>query len=559
MLKLKTDVINAYNQSIDAVDISDMVTVHEVIDNYSNLFEKTGMSKSESTALDIIVKNVSDVVDETFDYRDEDFDISIHCMGESLNRLPRCSMTEPLFSLYEKSLWASDDNNLLTTSQNIKSSSECPVDFVLYKMYSEGFIPQQDMDTYKVSLETEVYGLVNSLKLIDDMRMDDTTVPTKSQNRNTEIIHPNFIMISNIFDDYIANWLNNSDDNDVYNYTCTPNAIIDKVYLCDINFHGIEGIDTTNPIQVKMCQQVSALMYTMHTYLEKLVLQNYNSEISAGLYKLAVKLVALLEAAPSITAAVLTKLVICCLIDSIHLGGGELERPLSANRTLRSLVDRVNWVYLSMDEDFRNSPKCLLNFQYLCDIVIRDCSLNETDIDDVVNESMELLTNPSNDYSCITNVRSSTLEMHETSMSSLAEMFQVMSDGTIKVSIEEKTTYMNEYAMNHRLLKYNNQQRDYEAMKYNIVYHMILIDSIEKNVLYNKKVKKDSDLYKDAEQARRMAKSDIATYLPVIRQNTPSFNLNDMYKKVKADKATITIQGADTASGIKTILKHILY
>jgi hypothetical protein len=154
---------------------------------------------------------------------------------------------------------------------------------------------------------------------------------------------------------------------------------------------------------------------------------------------------------------------------------------------------------------------------------------------------------------------SESLEGYETSMQSLAEMFSIAKDGTIKVSIKEKTTYMNEYAVNHRLLKYNEKQKDYEGMKYNLIYHMILIENIEKNVLYNKKVKRDSELYKDAEQARRYAKSDIATYLPIVKQHDKSFNINDFYREVKAENATITIQGAEAASGIKTIVKAIMF
>lgn len=141
----------------------------------------------------------------------------------------------------------------------------------------------------------------------------------------------------------------------------------------------------------------------------------------------------------------------------------------------------------------------------------------------------------------------------------LTETFEVLRDGTIKVTLKDDSSFMNEYAVNHRLLKYNAEQKNYDDMKYNLVYCMFLIENIEKNVMYNKKVSRDSDLYRDAEKARGFAKNDIKTYLPLLVQNDKSFSLNEFYRKVKADKATITINGVDTASGIKKILKSILY
>ena len=87
---------------------------------------------------------------------------------------------------------------------------------------------------------------------------------------------------------------------------------------------------------------------------------------------------------------------------------------------------------------------------------------------------------------------------------------------------------------------------------------MILIDNIEKNVIYNKNIDKDSELYKDAYKARQFAKNDISIYLPEVKSYDKSFDLNTFYKKVKADRVTFTIDGPATASGIKKILKSIL-
>lgn len=140
----------------------------------------------------------------------------------------------------------------------------------------------------------------------------------------------------------------------------------------------------------------------------------------------------------------------------------------------------------------------------------------------------------------------------------LTESFEVLQDGTIKVTIPKKSTYMDEYAENHRLLLANRKVKNYEGMKYNLIYHLILIDSIEKNVMHNTKVKKDSALYEDAMKARSFAKNDISTYLPEVRQHVKDFDINRFYKEVRAEQSTIQINGVETARGVKKIIKSIL-
>lgn len=561
MLTLNNNALESFNRSKDNIDVTNMTSIREMVYHYDKLFDLSKLSVSEATGMVILKKTILHTIDESFDYRSDKFEESIIGLSETLNNIPRCYITEPLFALCEKSVGVVGNNKLITKSHNPNDSSRYPVDFVLYKMYSEGFISHRDMTTYKVSLETEVYELADRLELVDDKRVDDNTVPEQPQCRNTEVIHPNFNIINNLYEDYVKYSIDNEidEEREFFNrYTCSTGAIMDKIYLCDIDFNGVTGIDLHDPVQVKKCQQVYQIMYAVQRYLEKLVLdETNNDEIVSNLHRLVMKFVTLLEAMPSVTAATLAKLVFCCLIDSTHLP--EVTQPPVGKKTLSRLRDRVDKVCRDvMSEKSRFIPTALLNFNRLHYTISNDLSFSDLISSECVNECMELPSSPSSEL-YMENVKSASLEAYETSMSSLAEMFQVLSDGTIKVSLQEKTTYMNEYAMNHRLLVYNNQQKDYEAMSYNIVYHMILIDSIEKNVLYDRKVDKNSDLYKDAEQARRMAKSDIAQYLPVVRNNLPGFNLNKMYKQVKADKATITIQGAETAAGIKTILKHILY
>lgn len=140
----------------------------------------------------------------------------------------------------------------------------------------------------------------------------------------------------------------------------------------------------------------------------------------------------------------------------------------------------------------------------------------------------------------------------------LTESFEILSDGSIKVTIPKKTTYMEEYANNHRLLKENQKVKDYEAMRYNLVYHILLVESIEKKVMYNKKVDENSEQYAEAVKARSFAMNDITTYLPEVKKHLPDFDLNKFYNLVKAEKQTVKIDTIGTISGVKKILNYIL-
>lgn len=140
----------------------------------------------------------------------------------------------------------------------------------------------------------------------------------------------------------------------------------------------------------------------------------------------------------------------------------------------------------------------------------------------------------------------------------LTESFEILSDGSIKVTIPKKTTYMEEYANNHRLLKENQKVKDYEAMRYNLIYHILLVESIEKKIIHNKKIDENSELYTEAVKAKSFAMNDITTYLPEVKKNLPNFDLNEFYSLVKAEKQTVKIDTIGTISGVKKILNYIL-
>lgn len=134
---------------------------------------------------------------------------------------------------------------------------------------------------------------------------------------------------------------------------------------------------------------------------------------------------------------------------------------------------------------------------------------------------------------------------------------KVTPTGEIRVYIDNNKTFMEQYASNHRLLVYNQTKGDYDAMKYNLAYNMLLIDNIDK-VLYDKNIPHDSEIYKDAVKAKRFFNNDINTYLGKIKTHEPNFNLNELYEIVKKKYNTYEVNAPDTITGVKKIISAIV-
>lgn len=544
---------------MESIDVSDMNQLYEMMDLHKKTYYDVNSSNSEQVALKVLESSIKRIIEESYDYRSDEFEDRVMALNESLGNIPRMILTEPLFLLQESVSEFIGDNNLLTSSQKC-SMRNYPLDFVLCKMYSGGMISDRDMGYYKSSLESDVMGLVANMNLRDDMRADVNRNIPQAPALIHEMIHPNFREIEALYESYTKN--KNRNRFTLENYTCTPSAIIDKVYLCNVDASQFIGLESESPTQYALTRQSVSILNEYCSRLEGLILESINE--NKRLLSFVKETVTNMKELPSVTSSVLAKLSVCCLMDMKNLYGSDGDGI--TERYLSNLIDQVDKYSISVDDLNRNEAGCLINFLKLGDTVNGGFTSSNTEIslecgnDSFHNSKLNNYVFNSGDamqYNA-TSVNESSLESYESSMNGLLESFEIASDGTIKVTIKEKTTYMNEYAVNHRLLKYNEKQKDYEGMKYNLIYHMILIENIEKNVLYNKRVKKDSELYKDAEQARRNAKSDIATYLPVVRQHDKTFNLNDFYRQVKAEQSTISINGVETASGIKTIMKAIM-
>lgn len=139
----------------------------------------------------------------------------------------------------------------------------------------------------------------------------------------------------------------------------------------------------------------------------------------------------------------------------------------------------------------------------------------------------------------------------------LNESFEIKKDGTIKIVLKGRTSLMDEYADNHRLLKLNADSNDIESMKYNLIYALLIIESADR-IVHSDKTSKTSKRFKDAEKAKSFANNDIATYLPRVKALDPKFDLNQFYNKVRADRYTIEVDGVETISGIKKLAQAVL-
>ena len=123
-------------------------------------------------------------------------------------------------------------------------------------------------------------------------------------------------------------------------------------------------------------------------------------------------------------------------------------------------------------------------------------------------------------------------------------------DGDIKITINPKKSYMNEYMECHRILVENYKNKNYEAMKQNVAFMFLLISIIERDPKYKEREK-------DIVKARAFAINDFKTYLGYIMKEEPTFNFEKYYMESELDKYVFNIP-KETILGIKSLLKSIL-
>lgn len=132
----------------------------------------------------------------------------------------------------------------------------------------------------------------------------------------------------------------------------------------------------------------------------------------------------------------------------------------------------------------------------------------------------------------------------------LTEGFYINENGDIKITINPKKSYMDEYAEAHRILIENYKNKNYDAMKQNVAFMFLLISIIERDNRYKKR---EPEIVK----ARAFAINDFKTYLSHIQKADPSFNFEQYYRNSEFDKYILNIP-KETIIGIKNLLKTIL-
>ena len=132
---------------------------------------------------------------------------------------------------------------------------------------------------------------------------------------------------------------------------------------------------------------------------------------------------------------------------------------------------------------------------------------------------------------------------------SITEGISIAKNGDIKISISPKKSYMNEYSENHRILKSNLKNKNYNAMKANIAFAFMMISIIEREPGY----KNNPDLMK----ARQFFTNDFVMYLDEVQKHEPSFDFARYYHENEFDKYIVNIP-IDTISGIKRIIQSLI-
>ena len=446
-------------------------------------------------------------------------------------------------NLNEDILSSDNRNDLNTPIFEYIEESEV-YDFIL-ELYSKGWIPSINMDWYLHGLTESLYKTQQEVISALCTHSIDREVTESISNSEScmEESFPN----ETILDTILEFMIDNSSDSSVVAKTVTKDELdtLTMDFLTDSELSLLSG--SQGQVYRTLVDFVNCIYQNLEVGDKYKEIINTIKYFHAGYVKYPTKMLH--------NVAILLNLYMTKMYE------------LCTDNDVKSDIMSVKKYFLSDMDDFKCeilnngdiTDEAYRNLLTLWDILPRmDMRRNErlgrTNIDS--NETLEVelpdYEEPVVESKVSTGTKSSEL------IKALTESFEVLKDGTIKVTIPKKSTYMDEYAENHRLLVANHKAKNYEGMKYNLVYHLILIDSIEKNVLYNTKVKKDSPLYEDAVKARSFAKNDISTYLPEVRQHVKEFDINHFYKEVRAEQSMITINGVETAQGVKKIIKSIL-
>lgn len=559
--------IDKYNQLVMeslSYDVPTDTIIMDVIESYfSNVVDVEQLTPRENTYMTLVRESLIDILSDKLDYRNNAFHTNLKKINTFIeSSTSKFTLLQPILDVVDimtnydlmeskqsnnhKEVGLNEDINLRMIS--IRESDM--FDFVM-ELFMNGLIPDVRMDQYNLMLKEAVKStsrdLMESAKDMSTLDNKDNLGISPYIADDTELLFPYEdalnSRVSTISDEYIRHVI-------IYSEFLSYDDI--QVFI-DSFENTIGTLEDGLLIKQLGTSLITVLRYIWDNRF-------YDGELlnRIGLIKEIEKMYI---THPCGILRYMISVIVCILWMESYSFDSDSEEALIITKTIDSLVrdleDMVAYEDTALDGDYSGLIQQL--------IVNTNVSRNQEsglfklsmDFPPYDNKSAKTLT--SNDTTSAMESMKMSLERKPSELIELlCESFEIQKDGTIKVVVSKKASYMDEYAENHRLLLANRRLKDYEGMKYNLVYHMILIDAIEKNVLYNKNVDKESELYKDAVKARSFAQNDITTYLPEVKRNLKNFDLNRFYHKVKADKATIEINGPDTITGVKKIIKSIL-
>ena len=137
------------------------------------------------------------------------------------------------------------------------------------------------------------------------------------------------------------------------------------------------------------------------------------------------------------------------------------------------------------------------------------------------------------------------------------EGIHITKDGSVSWDISHSKNYMDKYSECHKMLVANDKVGNTESMKQNLAFMFSLITVIENKYMYDYKMDKNSNEYKDAIKARAFAMNDFKTYYKKLNQKEKNFDFSKYYTENGYDKSIYTLT-TDTIKGIKKLLRTIL-
>ena len=573
MLHSRTnEYIQKYNNFITesmSYDVPPDTIISDILESYySNIIDNNQLNTQEKTFIDLIHESLSEVLENKLDYRNNSFHDNLEKVNEFIETsTSKFTLLQPIsdivnimsnYDLMENKHFNNHKEVGLTEDIDLRmvSIQESDLfDFVM-ELFMNGFIPDSYMNQYNLALKEYMESTSRDL-------MESSRDMSTSDNSDNPSISP-YITDSNIFlfpNEYSLNDILSKFKNEYFKH-----IIIESDFLTqDDILSFIDDLDNSldelpDGLAIK---QLGTTLVAMLRYIWENRFYDYKLDACIELIKEIEKLY--ITNPCDILRHVI--IILLCITKFMYFTfDSDSREALIISQTIESLVRNLDEME-QYEVKFRDGDCTKLIQQLIVNTNVsrnQESGLFKLSMDfppyDTSKSKRTLSVDDDKSADKFINESSEMTVEHKPSelIEYLCESFKIQKDGTIKVVVSKKSSYMDEYAENHRLLLANRKLKDYEGMKYNLVYHMILIDAIEKNVLYNKKIDKESELYKDAVKARSFAQNDISTYLPEIRRNVKNFDLNSFYQKVKANKATITINGPDTISGVKTIIKSIL-